>query len=546
MKIAINSKAILFLFLAGLILLNGCKEEEIYPRTRLFQPVLNEDLYSVDNTIIVNMGKMTDAISYKIEVSRDSFATVLYTVETDTNFVILNAETVGEELLWFTIYQVQATAYADEDKYNSLPSFLGSVRTQKYPSNMGAPTFFDILDTRARVFWTEAGAPINGVKVFAITDERLENPLLEFTLTQADTDSLEYIVSGLEPSTTYQIAIYSDGVLRGWEIYTTRPPLVSGDNVVDLTGIDSMDISLAYRLADVADGSIVILEGGKTYWAKGYAFDKSIDFISGYSFVPALPYIDCSTNFNFKDGSTVDHVTFKDIKLSASDGGFAGRYVFNVDMSATVGEIKFESCQIRLLRGIARLKAGTGSLDKFTITDCVIDSIKDYGILSVDVNTWICNDILVENTTISRAVTVFTSRNNSNTVTLDGCTIQEAPEYNRPIFRWREVGQDNVLNGITISNTIWGHGWDLTLLGVYVDGYDGLASTNWNILNTYTSSEFGWATGKEAIPGFPNFVYTGLVTDLWEDPVNADFTFKDQGFSGKSDCGDPRWRVGLK
>jgi hypothetical protein len=526
----------------------ACEPEENYPRTRLFQPVLNEDLYSVENTIVVNLGNLKSATGYLVEVSRDSFETVDYSLEIDTNFVILNEETLGEELLWFTIYQVQVTAYADEDEYNSLPSFLGSVRTQKYPSNMHAPTFFDVLDTRAKVQWDPAGDPITHVKIFAENDLRLKTPLLTLPLTQEQIDTNMVIIQGLQPSTTYQIAIYSGDVLRGWEIYTTREALVSGPNVVNLTGIDSSVIVLRQRLAQVDDGSIIILEGGKTYMAAGFVFDKSISFISGYSFVPALPVIDCSSNFNLKEGSNVGYVTFRDIHITASDDGFNSRYVFNIDKSATLGELKFESCVIRTLRGICRMKEGAGTLESYTISNCQVDSIKDYGLLTVDVNVWQCNDILIEHSTISKTVAFIQSRNNSNTLKIDGCTINESPQTGRRMFRYREPGQDNVLNGITITNTIWGHAWDMANEGIYlIDAYDGLGNTTFILSNNYATSEFGFdvAGGKDALAGFPSVTYSGLVTDLWTDPYNAVFEIKDPGFAGKGDAGDPRWRVGL-
>ena len=544
-----NVKILLLLFVSALATIIACnQDEEVYPRTRLFQPVLNEELYSVDNTIIVNMGKMKEAVKYKIEVSRDSFLTTDYSFESDTNYFILNKETVGEDLLWYTIYQVRSTAIADLTEYNSLPSLLGSVRTQKFPSNMGAPTYFDVLDTRARVFWTTSGAPINKVKVFAGDDLRLENPLSEFVVSDEEKLAAEKIIGGLTGSTKYQIAIYSDASVRGWEEYNTRPPLVSGDNVVDLTGIDTGIVNLAAVLPNVADGSVILLEGGKTYLAGGYAFNKSIEFINGYSFTPALPVINCVSNFNLGAGSNVGYVSFKNIELTAPGvDGFNGRYVFNTSVSSNVGEIKFSSCKIHNFRGVLRMKdVGPGVLDKFTIEGCVIDSIKDYGILTVDINTWKCNNISIKNSTISKAIAFLVSRNNSNSVVIDACTINETPEKARPIFRWREAGKDNVTNGISILNTIWGHGWNTTGdVDYLVDGYDGLTGTNWIVSNTYATGDFGYVVGKEQIPGFPSFNYSGTVNDLWTDPGKSIFIFKDKGFAGKSNSGDPRWRIGL-
>jgi hypothetical protein len=542
-----NIKTLLLIFVVGLLLFNACKDnEEVFPRTRLFQPVLNEDLEAFDNTIHVNLAKLKQAENYTIEVSRDSFATEpIYSFAVDTNEFIIDESVIGEELLWFTIYQVRATAHADEAQYNSLPSLLGSIRTDKFPSNQGAPGLFDVTDTRARVFWTPSGAPITAVKVYSIEDERLANPLSTFDVTDEDREAQMKIVNGLEAETEYQMAIFSEGNLRGWEIYTTKVAQETGDHIIDLSGLEDGFV-LADTLADVADGSVIRLEGGKTYEAGGYAFDKSISFIAGYSFTPALPIIDCGSNFNIVEGSNVSYVTFKSVKLTAADG-FGGRYVFNIDVSGSVGEIKFESCEIRTLRGISRIKGGEGVLDKFTIDNCVIDSINGYGVLAVDKNSWKCNDISITNSTLSKVIYFLVSRNNSNSILIDACTLNEVPEKGRQLLRWRESGQDEVLNGVTISNSIIGHGWNKDGGEDYlIDGYDGMANTTFNVVNTYVTSDFGYGEGKDEIPGLTTFTYPGTAAELWTDPYfTLDFSFLDTGFSGKADSGDPRWRITL-
>jgi len=153
----------LFFFISSLLLLASCQDEESWPRTRLFSPVLNKELSSEENTIIVNLAKMKDVVSYTIEVSRDTFKTIDYTVTVDTNYVVINKALVGEDLLWYTLYQVRAKAQADDAEYDSKVSDLGGVRTQKFPSNMKTPTSFDILDTQARIFWTNTGDAITTI-----------------------------------------------------------------------------------------------------------------------------------------------------------------------------------------------------------------------------------------------------------------------------------------------------------------------------------------------------------------------------------------------
>lgn len=546
-----NIRTLLSLFAMGLLLFNACnKDDDNYPRTRLFQPVLNVDLYSVDNTIIVDLGKMKAATSYTIELSRDSFktATPEYSFNTTSNYIEVNSTTIGEDLLWYTIYQVRATAHADDPTYDSKVSDLGSVRTQKFPSNQGAPTLFDVLDTRARVFWTQSGAPITAIKVYAIDDLRLKTPLLQFDVTDADRAITSKIIGGLTPSTKYQIAIYSEDKVRGWEIYSTREPLVAGDNVIDLTGIDNENI-LADTIADVAAESIILLDGGKKYTTGGYKFDKSLTIMAGYSFTPALPLIDCSSNFGILGGSTFDYIRFVNIALSAS---MSSNYVFNPsEPSSTpinVGEIKYDGCQIRKLRGISRFR-GAGTIGSFIINNCVCDSIGGYGVVTLDTDkTIFIDNFVLTNSTFSKVNYFLVSRTNTQSITIDNCTISETPATGAIMFRWRGAAdQSNVINGIQIHNTIIGHAWDMAGAGSYgFDGYDGLALTNFDILNCYTTSEFAYAVGKQEIPGLPMGNYAGTDASLWENPVTgADFNFKDKAFSGKGDCGDPRWRIGL-
>lgn len=540
----INIVTLLLVFITGLVVFNACKEDEQYDRTRLFQPVLNEDLYTEDNTIIVNLGKMKAAESYFVEVSRDSFVTNDYSFSVDTNYVVINAELTGEELLWFTIYQVRVTAIADKADYNSKPSFLGSVRTQKFPSNMIAPTMFDVTDTRAQVKWITSGLDITKIIVYAGDDLRLENALFEFEVNSDDIDAEMSVIDGLEPLTSYQVAIYSGNVLRGWELYTTKEAMVSGDNVYDLTGIEGDTISLlADTLPDVIDGAIILLDGGKIYTTGGFAFDKSVTIQAGYSFVPSLPIIDCTSNFNILADASIGYVNFKGISFK---GAFGSNYVFNIDQSGSIGEIKFDACRMHSLRGITRMKGGTGNLDKFTISNCVVDSINGYGVISVDVDTWTAGDILLENSTFSKIQYFLVSRTNTNSVTLESCTLSEVPDVAREMFRWRgAAGMNDITNGLKIYNCIFGFGWDMDAEETHaVKGIAGLSNTLIEVTNVYTTSDFVFSSAE--IPGFPNFVYSGTTESLWENPVlGLDFNIKDKSFTGKSDCGDPRWRVGL-
>jgi hypothetical protein len=257
----------------------SCKEDdESFPETRLFMPVLNDDLRSVENSIIVNMARMKKAVSYTIELSRDEFETIDYTIEADTNFVVINTELLnGDPLFWNTLYQVRAIAHADDPEFDSKVSLLGSVRTQRFPTILNLPASYDVIDVAARVTWELADDPVTHIKVYAGSDLKLTTPLMEMDVPTEDQTDGETFVEGLSPDTHYQIAIYSGETLRGWVDYRTLvadiDPTAAG--VVDIRA-DEDPNAVINAVAAAADGAIILVKRGMTYNLPTVALDKSI------------------------------------------------------------------------------------------------------------------------------------------------------------------------------------------------------------------------------------------------------------------------------
>lgn len=559
-KIKFNLSASLLVLLAccTVMMFSACEDDEmVFEPTRLFRPVLNEDLMAELNTIIVNMGNSREAVSYTIEVSRDTFATIIHTVESDTNYVVLNEETLnGASLRYGTLYQVRATAHAADPVFDSRVSDLGGVRTERFPSILRAPTEADILDVQTRVTWAVAGAPVTFIRVFTLADELLENPLLEFEVPQAAQDSGVFIINGLEAMTEYQVAIYSGAsgeTLRGWEPFTTIPSAISLDDprVIDLSQSEDPDAVIT-AVAGASDGQIIVLKKGFRYNMPSDPLDKSITITSAYGFGSQKATLYTMGNWNFVEGAMIDHVKFIDLELRGED--FGGDYVFNPNISTltVVDTLSFDNCVITNLRGIARIRSQM-FLRNFIINNSVVDSIGNYGLLTADtdgVGNAAYDNVTLTNSTFSRIRVMFQTRQNAQSVLIDNCTFSEFADPNGIMFRWR--GEDgvlsNVINGITITNSIFGHAWDqsegpngadLSVRGIY----DGLEATSFTIVNTYATSDFSFSEGSE-IPGFPALTYGGTAADLWVGPYGEEnFNFKDTGFSGRSDSGDPRWRL---
>lgn len=534
--------------ISSIILFFACDDEKVYPETRLFMPVLNEDLSSKDNTIIVNMAKMKKALSYTLEVSRDTFKTVDYTIQTDQNYLVLNSEQLnGETLFWNTLYQVRVVAHAEDSQYDSKPSMLGNVRTAKYPSIMTVPTAADVVDVGARVFWRNEGAPVTAIKVFAAKDLKMATVLSQAVVTTGDQTALTKIIYGLQPGTNYTIAIYSGETLRGYENFKTLAQGPSGPLVIDLRQVTFKESLVTDTIPDIPAGSLVLLKKGKTYVMNGAALElsKSLTFTSGLDFGDNAR-LHFTGNFNFPTTNpTVDSLVFTDVILTGASIG--SNYVGNFSRAGTLKKIKFVNVNGKIFRGLVRTQGGVAiTINDYIVSNCVMDSIGNYGMLTVDNVANKVDNITIENSTISKANVFLHSKNNLNTLNLIGCTISETPVQTTGImFRFSGgAGKNDVTGGITIKDCIWGHGWDVAATGaVTVVGYQGLPATNFNILNTWATSDFGMISGQ--IPGFPSNAYNNTAVTLWEDPYKEDFDIKDTGFGGKSSAGDPRWRVKL-
>jgi hypothetical protein len=540
----------LFVVLAGIFLLTGCEEPDVLKQTRLFSPVLNKELTSELNTIIVNMGKMKQVQSYTLEVSRDTFRTVDYTISVDTNYVVLNEETLnGDPLFWNTLYQIRAKAHATDPQFDSKVSDLGNVRTQKFPSVLVAPAKHDVIDVAAKVKWQVSGAPVTAVKVFAGTDLKLTKPLRSVAVPEKNQTLGEVIIDGLDPLSTYQLAIYSGNVLRGWEVYKTRKAAVDlkGPNVIDLSQSNDPG-ALATAVSMATEGSVIVLKKGIEYLTPTVPLNKSITITSAYGFGEKLAaMVNC--NWNLADGVNLSTVKFSGIEIIG--GGIGSSYIFNPNPSAptTLKDLIIEDCIVSELRGILRIRSKM-FVTNYTIQNSIIHRIGGYGILTTDTDgdgNAAVDNILLENSTFSKINMFLTSRQNSKTIKINNCTMSEVGTNGGMLFNWRGTAgvRSNVTGGISITNTVWGHAWDeANSKNFAVRGIaGGLEATNFSVINTYSTADFSFVAGSE-IPGFPSTVYNKKAEELWVSPYTGlNFKFKDASFPGRRATGDPRWRA---
>ena len=519
-------RKIIFALTIVVLTLAACKKtEQLTGPDRLFRPVLKDALASDGNWIAVSWEPIKDAVSYTVELSKDSFRTILSSANVDTTYYLF------DNLKWEQLYQVQVKANAKDSSKNSKFSNLGAIKTPRFPTILNIPGISDISDNAVRVSWTNSGATVTSIKILKASDSSV---VKDITLSGTDVTNQYRIVSGLSGSNGYIIFLYSGTSVRGWANFTTTAAL-SG-NLIDLRDITGRPSVLLDTLPVVPSGSIILLKRGESYTISSTAnLNKSITILSGTDLLnPNQAVISLPNNFNITSGSTIDSIMFKDVKLVGTD--YASKYVFNINTACNIGKIGFDACRIEIMRGVLRTQSQAAVIGTYSINNCIIDSIAGYGIVTVDVASSKVDNIIVQNSTIYKAEKFITSSKptaGSVSVLVSNCTFNEMLTGSNTYI---DYGSMNVLNGITVSNCIFGvgKGGSTTLRDIKVG-----SGTSVNASNNYRTSDYV-SSGTNDLPNI--IVYTKPSTQIWQDPVNGNFKIIDASFPGKSGTGDPRWR----
>jgi len=513
-----NIKHTLLGCLAIILLLAACKKkDDLLPPARLFRPVINQQLQSDGNWITASWMDIKDAASYTVQVSRDTFRTVDVTLQTDTNTVTF------DNLKWNQLYQVQVRANAGDTAFNSKMSFLGEIKTPKFPTILNSPSPSDANDEAIKVSWTNSGAKVTSIKVLKSTDSSL---VKEVTLTNDDITNQYKIISGLTSSTTYIIYLYSGTTVRGFDNYSTKAPL-SG-TIIDLRNIMDRPSVLVDTLPVIPSGSIVLLKRGLTYTVPStYTFDKTVTIMSGPALEGGPARLLLTSNFDAK--GTIDSLRFENIIIAKDNAN----YFMNVGNVAKIGKMTFEGCMTEGVfdNSFIRLKTAGDEVSKLYINNCIIDSFgigARYAILYAAKDMKFA-DIEINNSTFYSLYYFIRQDNNTpvSSTTISNCTFNDMVNQGGYFINYTTFPST-----FTINNSILGKTGDAT-------NANGIKSAgNVGLTNTYATSDCTFSGN----PITNITTYSRPSTELFKNPAKGDFTISDNSFPGKSTTGDPRWR----
>lgn len=523
-------KKLLFISLAAIVALVACKkEDDLGEAPRLFRPVLKEALESNGNWIKTSWQAVAGSASYTAEISTDSFKTVAASVKTDTNVHIF------ENLYWEKLYQVRVKANAADTANSSKFASLGEIKTARFPTILNIPAISEVNDNSVKVSWTTSGAAVTEVKILLAADSSVVKTV---ALAPADVTNAYKLVSGLNASTAYIIFLYSGTTVRGWANFTTKAALTGA--LVDLRNISGVASVLMDTIPDIASGSIILLKRGETYnISTGTNLDKTLTFMAGDDLLnPNKPIIYFTSNFNITANSNIDSLVFNDVLLRGSD--FNGRYVFNINTACNIGKLKFENCVAETFRGVVRTQTSPAIISMFEMNNCIVDSIKDYGVFNISVAASRADVIKITNSTFSDAQKIIVSVNNSVSVLIDNCTFNNTPlgGGSAYIIDYSSSSANTVSGGITVNNCIFGTGWNNNG-NVNVRDVRTNAATIINASNNFRTSDH-LSAGND-LPSITTLTISAA--QLWQDPANDNFKIINTSFTGRSNSGDPRWRL---
>lgn len=531
--------------LCGMVMLflTGCKKEWTAElegdAPRLFRPAIKGSLQASGNYIDVAWQQTEGAAGYTIEISVDTFKTVAKSVE-----VVDTTGGTVDDLLWQQLYQVRVTALHPSDPAkNSRPADFGEVKTPRFPTIVHLPVLSDVGMNRILFKWKNEGEAVTTVKVFRVAAESAQETLVQtIPLTAQNIADGWLLIENLTAATAYRVALYSGEKFRGENSYTTKDPL-SGV-IIDLSKENPATVNLGDAIAKANAGATILLKKGATYEISGAVnFSKSITIMSEDNpLVSAKARLSLSgiSNFGITNNSNIAKLAFVDLELFSNDVGT--KYIFNPNTTATIDLLIFESCLIHDIRGVTRYRGGM-TIGQQTFFDCIISNVGSYGVLTVDDDKSAVHNFTLENSTVYNTDVFLTNKNNANGIyRILNSTFYRAPLAGNNFLDFRGA-TNSITSRFEINGVIFGdpksadpNATNKTFGGIRINSRTEITASR-----NYRTADFTWKEASDLIP-LPTLDYTKKSTDLFTDPAVGNFRIKDNGFAGKDDAGDPRWR----
>jgi len=538
--------SILLTMLAGIIVLvESCKkDDDELALKRMFRPAVitatngtTESKISWNASLFTTPGQAT----YVVQVSQDSagFSQIAFTDTTQDLSVTVTDQLVAVRKKLYARVKALSLGSADESKWQNSAAF--TLTGEQFFLTLSSS---DISDVSVLLHWQS----LPGFTRIEVTPDG--GSPIEIALDASASSSGVTEVDNLTAMKTYTAEIFAGNASKGILTFTTKPS-ISGNIVHIENSTDPTILQTTLADASVPSGSVIILKRGMTYtFSAAFSFSKSVTVMSGYELGVAAQAKINSSSFNVVASSAIDSIIFRDVFIYTPDAN-TGKYVFNINTVSTVGKIMFDNCRVENVRSVARAQtASTGAkIANLLINNCVIDSVRDFGVVAQSGTSSFAN-ITIQNSTFYKCQKFVLNSGTGvvNSIAVKNCTFNDLPTGGAPAVSnyFIDAGTtSDVANGIVIQNCIFGKTRSdfAATPSTSSCGIRASANTAVTVTSSYATKDFTIVTGP--IPSLAT--YANPSTSLWVNPspkfpADPDFHFKDMAYPATATTGDPRWR----
>jgi len=515
---------------------SSCKEDDDLPQAdRLFRPVGLNITASSGITycnLIVRWNAMPGVKSYTIEISSDSLLFAEQNIF--ERFVTHDVEHVTASLRRGDRVSVRVRCNSDDMEHDS--RFLEQTLIVPLENIFFSSQSGDVRATSITMRFP-VGDLITHLKLINLATQ----DTTVYQLSQSDIDTGVYRIRNVNGDTDYRVEIFYGDAIRG-QRYVKTAYAPSGPNVIFLPeGVD-----LAAELADPANvGKILLLPedfkcaltstvtiaGGMTIYGNPDGARAEIEAKVGSIF-----------RFSYTEPSDAIEFVYCNFVNNRTDAD----YMFNMNASfADVSKLAFTNCRMAgFRRNFFRVQGSiTGIVDTILIDNCEVERMGqngDYAFFHIAVAGVAVRNIIVKNSTLNIIGCHFIYFAETRTVGCQSVLIENCTLYDMMTStsnRWFiNLGNSNnpENSSVTLRNVILGSTYaGREPLGVKRD------NVVMTVVNTYQTTDWTLETATAVDDATP---YAGSAADLFVDPANGNFSFKDEDFVAKETAGDPRWR----
>lgn len=477
---------------------------------------------------------------YIIEVSKDSLydaiemgttnGSIVYGQDksiTKSPFTLIGLDSSSKYFL-----RMKSMSATQESKWSYPEEFSFKTKSEQIMQEVGSG---DKTATTAILHWA---AEAKATHIELLKGDQLDRNI---NLTDEALEEGTITLEGLEPLTTYTANIYNNEVKRGSITFQTYPSVPAADYTAYLTATDSLNQTLLDEIAGGGYKNVTIALPGDAQYNNSNKLVLPDGMAITFFGLPgekkatiAIQQFDFSSSHSF---IKFQNIEFSGYSVNEEGEKVQNNYIFNQSKATNVGSVEFSDCYIHDFKNTPFRLQGSDikTIGHLIIDNCIIygpDS-RTYSIIHVDANKGAgkCENITISNSTIWRSGKSFICCTNTNLtkIIVKNCTLSKVPGEGDYII---DLGADgSTSEGIVLESNILGSKGGEKIKGARYK------TSSITVLDTYTTTDFSISSND--IKDLSS--YSGSEADLFVDPEKGNFTIKDNSFSGKRSCGDPRW-----